>query len=98
MLLVNGNIMRHDLFKLLINESAVIRLLRTIGDGKYYTRELLNMLGEWGYGHRLLMRAYNLGLIERERMKPEGKGNWRVYNRLTRMGKEVIRLAEEMGV
>ncbi len=98
MLLLNGNIMKQGLFKLLVEEKAIVRLLKTIGKGRYHTRELLSTLGEWGYGHKLLMKAYKLGLIEREKTRPEGRGNWRVYNRLTRMGREVIRLAEEIGV
>ncbi len=61
-------------------------------------RALLSILGEWGYGHKLLMKTYELGLVEREKVKPEGRGNWRVYNRLTRDGKALIRLAEEIGV
>ena len=96
MLLLIGNIMKPESLKLLIDEKAVVRFLKTIGDGRYHTRELLNMLGEWGYGHKLLLKAYKLGLIDREKVKPEGKGNWRVYNKLAKRGKEVVRMAEEI--
>ena len=90
--------MKQDIIKLLIEERAVVRLLVTIRDREYHTRELLNMLGEWGYGHKLLLKAYKLGLIDRKRVKPKGKGNWRVYNKLTKKGKEVIRLAQRIGI
>ncbi len=86
------------LLKVMIEERAVVRLVKTIGDGRYHTRELLNILGEWGYGHKLLLKAYELGLVERERVKPEGRGNWRVYNMLSKRGKEVLKLAKEIGI
>ncbi len=90
--------MRHELLKILVMEKALVRLLRTIGDGKYHTRELLNVLREWGYGHKLLLKAFSLGLVKRERIKPKGKGNWRVYNSLTLQGKEVVKLADRIGI
>ncbi len=87
-----------DHLKVMIEELAVVRLVKTIGDSKYHTRELLTMLGEWEYGHKLIVKAYKLGLIDRYRVRPEGKGNWRVYNKLTKKGMEVVRLAEKIGV
>ena len=98
MLLISGNIMNNDMLKMRVEEKAVVRLLKTISDGNYHTRELLNILGEWGYGHKLLMKAYKLGLVHRERTRHEGRGNWRVYNRLTKKGKQVIRLARQIGI
>ena len=98
MLLIIGNIINNDTLKMLVEEKAVVRLLKTIGDKEYHTRELLRMLGEWGHGHKLLLKAYKLGLVERQRSKPEGRGNWRVYNRLTKSGKEDVKLARQIGV
>ncbi len=98
MLLVIGNIMKQSNLRLLIEQHALVRLLMIIENEKCHTRELLNILGEWGYGHKLLLKAYELGLIERERVKPEGRGNWRVYNMLSKRGKEVLKLAKEIGI
>jgi hypothetical protein len=36
---------KNTLLKLLIQEKALVRLLRTIGHGEYHTRELLKKLG-----------------------------------------------------
>lgn len=98
MLLIDGNIMNEELLKILVNEKAVVKLVRKIGDGRYYTRKLLGIMKGWGYGHKLMLKAHRMGLIEREKVKPEGKGNWRIYNRVTPLGKKVIKLAEEIGV
>ncbi len=43
---------------------------------------------------RALVKAYKLGLIDRERVKSEGKGNWRMYNKLAKRDKQVVKLAE----
>ena len=93
-----SNITNEELLRLLIRERGVVKLLRTIGSDSYPTRELLNILKEWGYGHILLLKANKLGLVERERVRNQGKGNWRVYNRLTKKGRDVIKLAELIGV
>ena len=64
MLPISGNIyMKHELLKLLIAEKAVIRL-GTIGNNRYHTRELLNIVKERGYGHKVLLKAHG---IDRER-------------------------------
>ena len=65
----------------------MLAILCIVKLSKYHTRELLGRLGEWRYGHKLV-KVYKLRLIERHRVKPEGKGNWRVYDRLTKKGKE----------
>ena len=90
--------MNREGIRLLIQERGVVRLLMTIGHKECYTRELLEMIGEWQYGHKLLLKAQDLGLIERRRVKPDGKGNWRIYNRLTKKGMQLIRLAEQLGI
>ena len=96
-LLFIGNIMdKLELYKILIEEKAVVKLVRRMGDGKYHTRALLEMLGGRSYGHKLLLRAEKRGLVEREKVRPEGKGNWRVYNKRTKKGEDVLKLEENI--
>jgi hypothetical protein len=46
------------LLKILVEEKALVKLLKTIGSGREYpTRELLTKLGAYGYGHKLLLKA-----------------------------------------
>jgi len=70
----------------------MVKLLKTIGDKEYHTRELLKKLGAYGYGHKLLIKAERIGLVERRTNKN------RMYNTLTKKGKEVIKLAKQIGV
>ena len=53
-----------QLLRILIKERAIVRLLKTIGNADYPTRELLNKLGAYGYGHKLLVRAEHIGLYK----------------------------------
>jgi hypothetical protein len=55
---------------------------------------------EYGYGHKLSELTYEFELVERKRKKPEKgmKGNWRTYNKLTAAGKQLVQLAEELGL
>ena len=69
-----------------------MKLLKTIGDKEYHTRELLKKLGAYGYGHKLLIKAERIGLVERRTNKNK------MYNTLTKKGKEVIKLAKQIGV
>lgn len=86
-----------ELYRILIEEKAVVKLVRKVGIGRYHTRELLDMLGGgWDYRHKLLLRAEKLGLVEREKVRPKGKGNWRVYNKLTKKGEDVLKLEENI--
>ena len=65
----------------------------TIGAGKgYSTRELLTKLGAYGYGHKLLLQADKLGLVDRKTVKNK------VFNTLTSEGKKLVNLAKEVGV
>jgi DNA-binding HxlR family transcriptional regulator len=80
------------LLKILIQEQALVRLLKTIGDKEYHTRELLKKMGAYGYGHKLLLEAERKGLVKRTIVKN------RMYNRLTKKGKDVIKLAKQIGV
>ena len=75
-----------------MEEKALLRVLRTIGNHEYHTRDLLKKLGAYGYGHKLLLEAEKKGLVNRRVVKN------RMYNKLTKKGKDVIKLAKEIGV
>jgi hypothetical protein len=77
------------LVKILVEEKALVKLLKTIGRGREYaTRELLTKLGAYGYGHKLLLKA----LVERKTVKNK------VFNKLTSDGKKIVMIAKEIGV
>ncbi len=81
------------LLKILVEERAMVKVLKTIGQGREYpTRELLTKLGAYGYGHKLLLKAQKRGLVDRKTVKNK------VFNRLTNDGKKVVMLAKEIGV
>jgi len=81
------------LLKILVEERAMVKVLKTIGQGREYpTRELLTKLGAYGYGHKLLLRAQKRGLVDRKTVKNK------VFNRLTSDGKKIVMLAKEIGV
>jgi hypothetical protein len=81
------------LVKILIEQKALVKLLKTIGTGKGYpTRELLTKLGAYGYGHKLLLRAHKSGLVDRKNIKNK------VFNTLTTDGKKLVAIAKEIGV
>jgi hypothetical protein len=81
-----------QLLKILVEEKAVVKLLKTIGRREYPTRKLLKRLGAYGYGHKLLLRAERKGLVERTTVKNK------IHNRLTANGKKVLTLAKDIGV
>ena len=81
-----------ELLRILIEEKAVVKLLKTIGSKEYPTRRLLKRLGAYGYGHKLLLRAERKGLVERTTVKNK------IKNKLTPNGKRVLKLAKELGV
>ena len=81
-----------QLVRLIVRERALIKLLQTIGSNEYHTRQLLKKLGAYGYGHKLLVRAHRIKLVERRIVKNKR------YNRLTKKGKELVRLAQEIGL
>ena len=61
------------------------------GKGIFYER-LLTKLGAYGYGHKLLLKADKLGLVDRKTVKNK------VFNTLTSEGKQLVILAKEIGV
>ena len=81
-----------SLLRLIIREKALVKLLKTIDNKEYHTRELLKRLGAYGYGHKLLVKAHKIKLVERRVVKNK------IYNRLTTKGKELVKLAREIGV
>jgi hypothetical protein len=81
-----------EFLRILIEERAVVKLLKTIGNREYPTRRLLKRLGAYGYGHKLLLRAERKGLVERTMVKNK------IQNRLTPNGKKILKLAKEIGV
>ena len=81
------------LLKVLVERKALVKLLKTIGTGKgYSTRDLLTKLGAYGYGHKLLLQADKLGLVDRKTVKNK------VFNSLTSDGKKILMIAKEIGV
>jgi len=81
------------LLKVLVEQKALVKVLKTIGPGKgYATRELLTKLGAYGYGHKLLLTGDKLGLVDRKTVKNK------VFNSLTSDGKKIVTLAKEIGV
>ena len=52
----------------------------------------MKKLGAYGYGHKLLLKAEERKLVERNNVKNK------TYNKLTKEGKKIIRLAKEIGV
>ncbi len=81
-----------NLIKIMIEERALVKLIKTIGDKEYSTRDLLKKLGAYGYGHKLLLKAEERGLVERNNVKNK------TFNKLTKEGKKIIRLAQEIGI
>ena len=81
-----------EFLRILIEERAVVKLLKTIGNREYPTRKLLKRLGAYGYGHKLLLRAERKGLVERTMVKNK------IQNRLTPNGKKILKLAKDIGV
>jgi hypothetical protein len=81
------------LLKILVEEKSLVKLLKILGNGKgYSTMELLTKLGEYGYGHKQLLKAQKRGLVVRKSVKN------RVFNNLTDDGKRLVKLAREIGV
>ena len=71
------------LLKVLVEQKALVKVLKTIGAGKgYSTRELLTKLGAYGYGHKSLLQADEFGLVDRKTVKNK------VFNSLTSDGEE----------
>jgi hypothetical protein len=79
--------------RLLVKHRAMLRVLSILLKQKgnaLPTRMLLQKLGANNL-HHVILQAEKEGCIKRKRVKSQGKGNYRVYNRLTPKG---MRLAE----
>ena len=78
------------LVKILVEEKALVKLLKTMGRGREYaTRALLTKLGAYGYGHKSLLKAQKKGLVERKTVKIK------VFNKLTSDGKKILGIASK---
>ena len=81
------------LVKILLEEKALVKLLKTISRGREYaTRALLTKVGAYGYGHKLLLKAQKKDLVERKTVKNK------VFNKLTSDGKKILVIAKQIGV
>jgi hypothetical protein len=81
------------LVKILVEEKALVKLLKTIGRGREHaTRALLTKLGAYGYGHKFLLKAQKKGLVVRKTVKNK------VFNKLTSDGKKILVIAKQIGI
>lgn len=87
------------------NNRALVRLLailNTMRNEPPYTRQLLRILREWGYGHEVLEKAEKLGLVKRYRAPcrhHRGGGPPCTYNELTERGLKLLgTLAEVLNI
>jgi uncharacterized membrane protein len=60
-----------------------------------HTRILLRKLGANNL-HYVILQAEKEGYIKRKRVKPRGKGNYLVYNRLTSKGRRLAELNKKL--
>jgi hypothetical protein len=87
-----------ETLRLLIKRRAMLRVLSMLVKQKgntLPTRILLRKLGANNL-HRVILQAEKEGYIERKRVKPQGKGNYLVYNRLTSKGKRLAILSKKL--
>lgn len=96
MFLVYRNYMAIEFALTLVMHKGIIAIVRAIGTEKIQTRDLYRKIPH--SHHKDLKKAEALGLIEREKVKPEGKGNWPVYNKLTLKGKKLLEMSRKYEV
>ena len=75
-----------------LQDKGLIRLLKAIEPGSIATRRLFEKFSGNDL-HRKLKEATERGFVTREKVKPEGKGNWLMVNRLTPKGKRLLQVA-----
>ncbi len=84
--------------QLLVKRRAMLRVLSILVNQKgnaLPTRILLRKLGANNL-HYVILQAEKEGYIERKRVKPQGKGNYLVYNRLTPKGRRLAELNKKL--
>ncbi len=87
-----------ETLRLLVKRRAMLRVLSMLVKQKgntLPTRILLRKLGANNL-HHVILQAEKEGYIERKRVKPQGKGNYLVYNRLTPKGKRLAMLSKKL--
>jgi hypothetical protein len=84
--------------RLLVKRRAMLRLLSILIKQKgntLPTRMLLQKLGANNL-HHVILQAEKEGYIKRKRVKPQGKGNYSVYNHLTPKGRRLAELDKKL--
>ena len=87
-----------ETLRLLVKRRAMLRVLSMLVKQKgntLPTRILLRKLGANNL-HHVILQAEKEGYIERKRVKPQGKGNYLVYNHLTPKGKRLAMLSKKL--
>jgi predicted transcriptional regulator len=87
-----------ETLQLLVKRRAMLRVLSILAKQKENalpTRILLQKLGANNL-HHVILQAEKEGYIKRKRVKPQGKGNYRIYNRLTPKGKRLAELNKKL--
>jgi hypothetical protein len=87
-----------ETLRLLVKRRAMLRLLSILIKQKgnvLPTRILLQRLGANNL-HHVILQAEKEGYIKRKRVKPQGKGNYPVYNQLTPKGRRLAELNKKL--
>jgi hypothetical protein len=87
-----------ETLRLLVKRRAMLRVLSILAIQKgnaLSTRILLQKLGANNL-HHVILQAEKEGYIKRKRVKPQGKGNYLVYNRLTPKGRRLAELNKKL--
>jgi hypothetical protein len=87
-----------ETLRLLVKRRAMLRVLSILlkqKENALSTRILLQRLGANNL-HHVILQAEKEGYIKRKRVKPQGKGNYLVYNRLTPKGRRLAELNKKL--
>jgi hypothetical protein len=87
-----------ETLRLLVKRRAMLRVLSILVKQKENTlptRILLRKLGANNL-HHVILQAEKEGYIKRKRVKPQGKGNYLVYNSLTPKGRRLAKLSKKL--
>lgn len=87
-----------ETLRLLVKRRAMLRVLSILIKQKgnaLPTRILLQKLGANNL-HHVILQAEKEGYIKRKRVKPQGRGNYLVYNHLTPKGRRLADLNKKL--
>jgi len=87
-----------ETLRFLVKRRAMLRVLSVLVKQKgnaLPTRVLLRKLGANNF-HHMILQAEKEGYIKRKRVKPQGKGNYLVYNCLTPKGRRLAELNKKL--